>query len=54
MDTYPPYPLPLVREGGELKKKGAKPPSLKHFPLSDRNEIERQAGEGDIGGEANT
>jgi hypothetical protein len=31
---YPLCPLPLGGEGEEIIKKGALPPSLKHFPLA--------------------
>jgi hypothetical protein len=30
--TYPPDPLPLIREGGSVSKRGAKPPSKTSSP----------------------
>jgi len=31
--TYPPDPLPLIREGGSISKRGGFAPSLKSLPL---------------------
>ena len=42
--THPPDPLPLLREGGSVGKRGVKPLSINLFPLSFE-------GEGDKGGE---
>jgi len=44
LGTYPPDPLPLVREGGVKVREGASPPLKNLFPLSFE-------GEGDKGGE---
>jgi error-prone DNA polymerase len=44
LSTYPPYPLPLAREGGEIERGGLHPPLKNFISLS-------KIGEGDKGGE---